>query len=69
MVYFQTKNTNSGKFWRDWQWMLLVYFMDIWSILQPFGIFCGTLVHFARFGMLNRQKSGIPGRETESQKI
>jgi hypothetical protein len=25
---------------------MLVYFMDIWSILRPVGIFCGQLVYF-----------------------
>jgi hypothetical protein len=36
MVYFQTKNRNLGTYWRDLQRMILVYFMNIWSILQPF---------------------------------
>jgi hypothetical protein len=42
--------------------------MTIWSILLPFGIFCGNLVHFyghlvyfcSRFGMLYKEKSGNP---------
>jgi hypothetical protein len=25
---------------------MLSYFMAVWSILQPFGIFCGHLVYF-----------------------
>jgi hypothetical protein len=25
---------------------ILVYFMSIWSILLPFGIFCGHLIYF-----------------------
>jgi hypothetical protein len=37
MVCFQTKNTNLGKFWRVFQWKILVYFMAIWYILWPFG--------------------------------
>jgi hypothetical protein len=43
-------------------------FMDIWSILQTFGIVCDHLVYvvviwniFSRFGMLNQEKSGNPG--------
>jgi hypothetical protein len=32
----------------------------IWSILWPFGIFHGYLVHFARFGMMYQEKSGNP---------
>jgi hypothetical protein len=39
MVCFQTKNPNSGKFWRALEWKMLVYFMAIWNILRPFGIF------------------------------
>jgi hypothetical protein len=42
--------------------------MAIWSVLQPFGIFCGHLEHFMviwyifpRFGMLHQEKSGNPG--------
>jgi hypothetical protein len=37
---------------------MLVYFMTIWSILLPFGIFCGHLVYFPSFGMLYQEKSG-----------
>jgi hypothetical protein len=46
MVCFLTKNTNLGKFWRVLQWKMLVYFMADWSILRPFGIFCGHLIYF-----------------------
>jgi hypothetical protein len=42
MVYFETKNPNLGKFRRVLQCKkMLVYFMEIWYILRPFGIFCG----------------------------
>jgi hypothetical protein len=39
--------------------------MVIWSILLPFGIFCGHLGHFkviwySFLGMLYQEKSGIP---------
>jgi hypothetical protein len=68
MVYFQTKNQNLGNFWRVVQWKMLVYFMDVWSILQPFGILYGLLVYFLviwyifpSFGMLYQEKSGNPG--------
>jgi hypothetical protein len=44
IVYFQTKSTNLGNFWRVLQRKTLVNFIDIWSILQPFGIGCGHLV-------------------------
>jgi hypothetical protein len=27
------------KIWRVFQWKMLVYFMAIWSILWPFGLF------------------------------
>jgi hypothetical protein len=46
----------------------LKYFMAIWYILRPFGIFWGHLVYFEaiwyifpRFGMLYPEKSGNPG--------
>jgi hypothetical protein len=43
---FKTKKPNLGKFWRALHCKILVYFMDNWSILRSFGIFCGYLVHF-----------------------
>jgi hypothetical protein len=60
MAHLQTQNPDLGKFWMVLQWKMLeyllyvhsVYFMAIWFILWPFGIFCGHLVHFSRFGML-----------------
>jgi hypothetical protein len=58
---FSTQNPNLGKFWRVLPWNMLVYFMDIWSILYLFGIFCGYLEYFSRFGMLYQEKSGNPG--------
>jgi hypothetical protein len=68
MVYFQTKNTNLGKFWRALQWKILVNFITIWSILLQLGIFYDHLVYFVVFllyfsgsGMLYQEKSGKPG--------
>jgi hypothetical protein len=65
MAYFRTKNPNFGSFLRDLQWKMLVIFLAIWSILWPFGIFCGHLLNvvvmwyiFPRFGMLYKEKSG-----------
>jgi uncharacterized Tic20 family protein len=53
------------------QWKMLAHFIAIWSILLPFGIFCGHLVHdtvvwhiFSRFGKLNQEKSGNLGLKT-----
>jgi hypothetical protein len=43
MAYFETKKSNLGKFCRVLQWKKLVYFMAIWSILLPFGLFWYTL--------------------------
>jgi hypothetical protein len=37
MLYFQTKNTNFGNF--GGQWKMLVYFVAIWPIFRPFGVF------------------------------
>jgi hypothetical protein len=39
---------------------LLVSFTAIGNILWPFGIFCGHLVYFPRFGILYQEKSGNP---------
>jgi hypothetical protein len=39
----------------------VVYFTAIEHILWPFGIFCGHLVFFPRFGILYQEKSGNPG--------
>jgi hypothetical protein len=30
----------------DLQWTMLVYCTAIWTILRPFGIFCGILEYF-----------------------
>jgi hypothetical protein len=35
---FSNQKPNSGKFWRIFQLKMLIYFMDIWSILRPNGI-------------------------------
>jgi hypothetical protein len=63
---FQTKNPNLGKFWRDLQRKILVYFMAIGPVLRPLGILCGHLIYlwlfgiFSSFGMLYQEKSGNP---------
>jgi hypothetical protein len=49
-----------GNFWRALQWKVLAYFMDICSILQPFGIFCGNLVHFHPFWYVATRKIWQP---------
>jgi hypothetical protein len=73
MVYFQAKNPKLGKFWSVLQRKMLVNFMAMWSILLPFGIFCGhlvcfvvILVYFSSFGMLWQEKSGNPVSEAFS---
>jgi hypothetical protein len=38
LAYFQTKNTNLGRFWRVLLWKLLVYIMSLWSILAILDI-------------------------------
>jgi hypothetical protein len=69
IVYFQTKNPNLSIFWMVLQWKILVYIMAIWYILWQFGIFCGHLEYFNRFGTLYYEKSGNPAtdREIESR--
>jgi hypothetical protein len=72
MDYFQTKNPNLGKFWRDLGWKILIYFMAIWNILRTFGIYYDHLVHFvfiwhifSRFGIMYPDKSGNPGHASQ----
>jgi hypothetical protein len=68
MVYFQTKNPNFGKIWRALEWKMLLYFMTIWNSfwsfgtynLRPFGLVCGHLVYFSRFGMFGTRKIWQP---------
>jgi hypothetical protein len=67
MVHFQTKNPNLGKFWRGLNWTMLLFIMDIWTIIRTFVIFNDRLVHFAfiwysvsGFGAMHREKSGSP---------
>jgi preprotein translocase subunit SecY len=69
MVYFETNYRSLGTFWRVLQWKMLVYFMDIWSILRPLHKFYGHLLYFVamwsffpRFGILYQEKSGNPGQ-------
>jgi hypothetical protein len=45
MVYFQTKNSHLGIFWRALEQIMLVYFVAIWNIVQPFRTFYGPLVY------------------------
>jgi hypothetical protein len=64
MKYFQTQNTNFGLHRKALEWKMLVYFMAIWIISQPFGMSKGHLVHFGViwyiFSQLYQEKSGIP---------
>jgi hypothetical protein len=46
MVYFQTKNPNSGKFLKALNGKVLVNFMEILNILWIFGLFYGYLGYF-----------------------
>jgi hypothetical protein len=59
MVYFHTKNPNLGMY------ILEDFGMENVGIhiLQPFGIVCGHLVYFSRFGMFYQEKSGNPVNE------
>jgi hypothetical protein len=45
MIHFKNKNPYLGKFWKVLLWKMVVYFTDIWSILWPFDICYGRLVH------------------------
>jgi hypothetical protein len=61
MLYFKTENSHLGKFWRVLQLKMMVYFIDILSILPRFGIFCGNLVYFSRFWYAVPRKIWQPG--------
>jgi hypothetical protein len=37
-------NKKMGKFLRDLKWKILVYFIAIWSVLRPFGMFYGYYI-------------------------
>jgi hypothetical protein len=54
MVYvhiFQAKYTNLCIISRALEWIMLAYFVVIWNILLPFGIF---------FWLMYQEKSGTP---------
>jgi hypothetical protein len=44
-----------SKFWRVLQWKMLVYFMAIWSILRPCGIFLVIWYIFSCFGLFTKK--------------
>jgi hypothetical protein len=48
---------------------LLEYFMAIWYNLQPFGIVCGHLKYFFRFGMFGLRKIWQPCPRRQGTKI
>jgi hypothetical protein len=50
MVYFYTKNTNLGIFRSAFGWKMLVFFLVILKILQPFGILYCHLVYEEKSG-------------------
>jgi hypothetical protein len=66
MVSFQTKNPNLGIIWGTLEWKMFVYFLVIWYIVQPMGIFYVSAAFdnfwyiFPRFGILYQEKSGNP---------
>jgi hypothetical protein len=64
---FSNQKSKFGKFWRVLQWKMLVYFMDIWPLLRPIGLFYAHLAYFMviwyicpHFDMLYQEKSGNP---------
>jgi hypothetical protein len=72
MVYFHSRKPNLGKFWRVLK--MLVYFMNICNILQPFGRYIyGRLVlfvfirfiFFPHFGMFGPRKIWQPWMRAE----
>jgi hypothetical protein len=81
MVYFKTKNLNLGKFWRAIEWQMLEYFTAIWYTcamyghliyvhnVWPFGVVCGPLVYFSRFGMFGPRKIWQPSMNYETMLV
>jgi hypothetical protein len=72
MVSFQTKNPNLGKFCRDLDWKMLIYFVSIWNILKTLYDhlgYCMTILGycmpiwyiFSGSGIMYQEKSGNPG--------
>jgi hypothetical protein len=47
-------------FWSALEKKMLVYFMVIWYIIEPFGKVWGHFVYLSRFGMFYQEKSGNP---------
>jgi hypothetical protein len=45
------KIPNLGKFWSALEWKMLVYFMTIWNILRPFGVFITVWYSLLSFGI------------------
>jgi hypothetical protein len=39
---FSNKNPNLGKFWRAFEWKMIVYYVPIWILLWPFGVYGHT---------------------------
>jgi hypothetical protein len=68
MVYFDTKNSNLGKFWRALESKMWVYFIPIWNILLQLGKFYGNLVHFSCFGLLYQEKAGNLGQQSNQNR-
>jgi hypothetical protein len=67
MVYFQTKNSNVGKFWRDLELKMLVCIfyghLEYFTASQVLGNVVVIWYIFPRFGILYQEKSGNPVRE------
>jgi hypothetical protein len=48
---FPNQNPNLGKFWMVLNWKLLAYFMPLWTILRPSGIFIVIWYNLWSFGI------------------
>jgi hypothetical protein len=77
MVYFLTKVTNLGKFWRVLQslehvcivYVIVAYFTAICQALWTFSTFPGYLVHFSPFWYVTARKIWQPCNEHKKQPI
>jgi hypothetical protein len=54
MVSFRTKNPKLGKFWRAFDWKMLMYYRAFWNILWKIRIFYHHLVLLCSFGTFFR---------------
>jgi hypothetical protein len=70
MVFFLTKNHNLGKYWRAWDWKILIDFTAIGKfydhMVHSIVFIC---VHFSILGIMHQEKSGNPGYDHDFRRF